>query len=439
MRLLLVDSSTTALETCAMKIGDLDSSVLSALEIDIRIATEKDFLEKLPNADLLIFGPEMEARSAARAREAKELAPEIPILVFLTDGTYRRGEFKAEKDGDVRKVFPLNAPPAEIEHELFNIHDETVSAGEAEEPESSKPRNRIVKFTPEITQQIKSRLKSDIDSNSVFQSSFLIASRYEVIKLLGAGTMGLVYLCKHKELGGHFVAVKVLFAEFATDAIATARFRNEIHASFCVSHPNVVSVYEYLKDGDLIAYTMEYAGGGNLNERLNKAEPLPLPSILRILSEICDGLQAIHDAGVVHRDLKPENILFSHSGTAKISDLGIARMGLGPKLSDKGGVVGTIDYVSPEYMLTSEVDSRSDIYAVGVIAYEIITGQNPFKGEGVYATMTKRIKVDPEPPSALRKDCSPQLDSIVLKAMNRDPEQRYQTAAEMSNDLKKLL
>lgn len=271
------------------------------------------------------------------------------------------------------------------------------------------------------------------------QPGTVIAGRYEVVKCLGAGSMGLVYACRHRELAGLLVAVKVLFPEVAQDKTAAARFRNEIFASYGVSHPNVVRAYEYLRDGDLVAYTMEFVGGGDLAERLSNPEDLiPIPQAVEILSQMCSGVQAIHDAGIVHRDLKPENILLTKEGQVKIADFGIARTGNGPKLTEHGGVVGTIDYVSPEYMLNSQVDWRSDIYALGILGYEMLTGDSPFRGDSVYATMTKRLKTDPRPPSAIRPECPPELDAIILKAMARDPLERYQSAAEVRQDLARL-
>jgi len=268
------------------------------------------------------------------------------------------------------------------------------------------------------------------------QPGTVIAGRYEVVKCLGAGSMGLVYACRHRDLQGHLVAIKVLFPEVAQDKVAAARFRNEIFASYGVSHQNVVRAYDYIRDGDLVGYTMEYVGGGDLADRIsNPDDKVSIEDILDILSQMCLGVQAIHDAGIVHRDLKPENILLSKDGQVKIADFGIARTGHGPKLTEHGGVVGTIDYVSPEYMLNSHVDWRSDIYAIGILAYEMIAGESPFRGDSVYATMTKRLKSDPAPPSGSREDCPPELDRIILKAMARDPETRYQSTLEMYRDL----
>lgn len=277
------------------------------------------------------------------------------------------------------------------------------------------------------------------ESTITLQPGTVIAGRYEVVKCLGAGSMGMVYACRHRELGGHVVAVKVLYPEVARDRVAAQRFKNEIFASYGVSHPHVVRAYEYLRDGDLIAYTMEFVGGGDLAGKVSDApNGLPIVEIVRLLLEMCAGVQAIHDAGIVHRDLKPENILLTPEGSVRIADFGIARTGYGPKLTETGGVVGTLDYVSPEYLVNSQIDFRSDIYALGVLAYEMVTGDLPFMEDTVYSTMTRRLKEDPVPARVVRADCPQILSDIVQRAMVRDPEQRFQTASEIFDELEKL-
>ena len=270
------------------------------------------------------------------------------------------------------------------------------------------------------------------------QPGTIVNGRYEVVKCLGTGSMGMVYACRHRELAGHIVAMKVLFSEVARDEVAAARFRNEIVASYGVSHPHVVRAYEYFRDGDLIAFTMEYIGGGDLADKISVEDKIPIPETIRMLQQMCSGVQAIHDAGIIHRDLKPENILITAQGDIKITDFGIARTGTGPKLTEHGGVVGTIDYVSPEYLEQGQVDQRSDIYALGVLAYEMLTQESPFKGKSVIETMTMRLRSDAEPPHHLRPECPIALSNIVLKAMARDPETRYQAAREILDDLNAL-
>ncbi len=269
------------------------------------------------------------------------------------------------------------------------------------------------------------------------QPGTVIGGKYEVVKCLGAGSMGMVYACRHRELQGQMVAAKVLFQEVATDKVAAARFKNEVLASYGVSHPNVVRAYEYITDGDLVAYTMEFVGGGDLADRMSRSQLMSIAEFIKLLGQMTAGVQAIHDAGIVHRDLKPENILLTNEGNVKIADFGIARNRNGPKLTEHGGVVGTIEYVAPEYMLRSQVDWRSDIYALGILAFEMLTGEAPFKGDSPYESISKRLQVDADPPSKIRKDCPPEIDAIVLKALQRDPETRYQSAMEIFSDLQR--
>ncbi len=270
------------------------------------------------------------------------------------------------------------------------------------------------------------------------QPGTVVNDRYEVVKCLGAGSMGMVYACRHRELAGHLVAMKVLFGEVAKDPTAAARFRNEIVASYGVNHPNVVRAYEYFRDGDIIAFTMEYVSGGDLADKISLDDLMPIKEVIRMLAQMTSGVQAIHNAGIVHRDLKPENILLTSSGDVKITDFGIARTKTGPRLTEHGGVVGTIDYVSPEYLERGQVDHRSDIYALGIMAYEMITAETPFRGKSVIETMTMRLKTDPAEPHTLRPECPIELSRIVMKALTRNPDKRYQATSEMLTDLQAI-
>ncbi len=271
----------------------------------------------------------------------------------------------------------------------------------------------------------------------------VIASRYEVVKCLGTGSMGMVYACRKRgapEMA--MVAVKVLFRDLAHgDKVQAARFRKEIFAAFGVDHPNVVKAWEYIRDGDIIAYSMELITGGDLATKLGKNSLLfSIPQCVKLLTQMCAGVQAIHDAGIVHRDLKPENILLTEGGDIKIADFGIARIEVGSprNLTENRGVVGTIDYVAPEYLMSSQIDARADIYAVGVLGYEMITGESPFRGDTVYDTLWKRVECSAPTPSEKRPECSSALDAIIKKALAIKPEDRFQTARDMHDELQAL-
>ena len=270
------------------------------------------------------------------------------------------------------------------------------------------------------------------------QVGSIVANKYEVIRSLGAGSMGMVYACTHKEIPDHIVALKVLFNEIANDSVLSARFKNEIYASYGISHPNVVKAYEFVEEEDFIAFSMEFVDGGDLADLLEKNRHLTYKEIFKIFAQIISGLEAIHEAGLVHRDLKPENILLTSESDVKIADFGIVRNLTGPRLTDHGGVIGTIEYVSPEYLANNQVDRRSDIFSFGVLAYEMISLHSPFDGETLIEVMQKKLKQDPESLLTYREDCPAELEKIVFKCLEKDPEKRYQNANLILEDLKSL-
>ena len=234
------------------------------------------------------------------------------------------------------------------------------------------------------------------------------------------------------------IAMKTLSS--ATDLenldLIEARFRNEVMATYSVTHPNVVRTYDYIRKDDLIAFTMEYVVGGDLGDLLARNEEIPAHQIIHILYEICQGVSAIHEAGIIHRDLKPENILIGADGQIKISDFGTAR--LGATLSKKGGISGTVAYLSPEYLRDGQLDFRSDIYALGVVAYEMVTGTIPLQGDSLMETLNKRLNQPPEPPNYYNPNCPDSLNTLILKALETDPTLRYQTIEAMLNDLERM-
>lgn len=278
-----------------------------------------------------------------------------------------------------------------------------------------------------------------LDQSLDLKSGTVLQGKYEIIKCLGAGSMGMVYAVKHLELQGRVLAMKVLFSDVAKDEVQFARFRNEIVASYEVNHPNVVRAYDFFREGDLVAYTMEYISGGDLADKLGEDELLPIDQTIEVLEQMVSGLEAIHKAGIIHRDIKPENILIAEDGSIKITDFGIAKNLKGPRLTDHGGIVGTFAYVAPEYLESGSVDVRSDIYSVGVLAYEMITGTAPYSGKNVIDEMHLKLTTDPAPPINLRKECPEQLSRIVMKALSRNPIDRQQSAKDFRISLSKLL
>ncbi len=266
----------------------------------------------------------------------------------------------------------------------------------------------------------------------------IVGSRCRIIKCLGVGSMGVVYSCDHRDSAHQLLALKVLFPSIVEDPVSIARFRNEIVAAFAVKHPNIVRAYEYFREGEIFAYTMDYISGGDLRKLIHGDRDLSLTEIIRVLSELGSGVQAIHDANIVHRDLKPENILLTPNQSLRITDFGIAKRDHWREITASGGVLGTLDYVSPEYFESGTVNQQSDIFAMGVIAYELITGTTPFvtiRGKSLIEMISARVAYNPPPPSQIRPDCPEALDRIVLKAMSRNPLERYHSAGAFTKDV----
>ncbi len=263
----------------------------------------------------------------------------------------------------------------------------------------------------------------------------IVGGSYIIFECLGSRADSAVYKCRHKDLAGPFLAMKILHPSLMSNEEAAARFHQEVVASYNVTHPNVVRTHEFISDDTTIAYTMEFMEYGTLKDRLEQDDPLDIEDTVIVATQICEGLQAIHNAGLIHRNIKPGNIFFSADGTVKIADFGIARSSSGPRLTSHGQVLGTVGYASPEYLETGEVDRRSDIYAFGMILYEMITDRYPFSTANPLESLKQRLTSDPVSPSEIRAECPLELSNVVLKALSRSPSQRYQSVGEMLEDI----
>jgi len=269
------------------------------------------------------------------------------------------------------------------------------------------------------------------------EAGSIFGKRYEIIKYLGAGATGSVYLACDREHRSFQVALKVLYPGVLSSPHSLARFRQEIIASYSINHINIVRAYEYFDEATLQAYAMEYVDGGDLLSRMVK-ERIDQETATNILAQISAGLAAIHEKGIVHRDLKPANILLSSDSTIKISDFGVARLTGSATLTNNGSTVGTPKYLAPEYIQTGECDHRGDLYALGVIGYEMIAGVSPFKADTPISIMVERFKQQQAPLLQLVPNCNPELVRIIEKSMAFDVNSRYQSASELYQDLLRL-
>jgi serine/threonine protein kinase len=270
-----------------------------------------------------------------------------------------------------------------------------------------------------------------------------IDERYRVEALLGEGGMGLVYRVTHTRLNKP-LAIKVLRRENTRDEEVLARFRREAESASAIGNQHIVDINDFgvLPDGSTY-FVMECLEGMDLIEAMDLAQRMPEDRALYIASQICQALNAAHDAGIVHRDLKPENVFLTsregRSDFVKILDFGIAKVANGPKrLTRKGEVLGTPHYMSPEQCEGEDVDHRTDIYAMGVLLYEMLTGHVPHDADTMMGILTKHLYEDPIPPKIRVPQVSGELEQVIMRCLEKNPDHRYQTMREVELDLARI-
>jgi len=263
----------------------------------------------------------------------------------------------------------------------------------------------------------------------------VIANRYEVQKPIGRGGMGMVYRA-HDRMLDETVAIKILRPDFAADPRMAERFKSEIKLARKVRHRNVCAIHDYGEDQGLLFISMELVEGVDLKQMLRRGGGLPTEKAYNVAIQVAEGLQAVHDAGIVHRDLKAPNIMLDEQGAARLMDFGVAKRVGEATLTATGQVVGTPDYMSPEQAQGKRVDFRSDVYALGVLVYEIFTGHVPFHGQTPISTILKHIHdpppLDGPPAAGIPLEARP----VLRRALAKDPPDRFQSAGEFAEALR---
>lgn len=264
--------------------------------------------------------------------------------------------------------------------------------------------------------------------------------RYQITSPIASGGMAEVFLARD-ELLGREVALKVLHPEFARDSAFIERFRREARAAASLNDPRIVSVFDWGSDDGTYYIVMEYVQGRSLREVIQTEGPLSPQRAAEIAADVCAALHLAHQQGIVHRDIKPANITISPTGQTKVMDFGIARQSQdsGQTVTQTGTVIGTAAYLSPEQAQGLPVDARSDVYSTGIVLYEMLTGDVPFKADTSVAVAYKHVKEDPIPPRRLNREVPSGLDAVAMKALAKNPDNRYETAEEMRADLTRVL
>ncbi|MBN1223294.1 MAG: protein kinase [Candidatus Aminicenantes bacterium] len=265
----------------------------------------------------------------------------------------------------------------------------------------------------------------------------IFAKRYQVIEELGQGGMGKVYRVMDRELNEE-VALKLIRPEIATSARTLDRFRNELRHARKISHKNVGRMYELMEYEGTYFITMEYIPGQDLKSLIKQTGKQTLDTTVSIAKEICEGLSEAHRMGIIHRDLKPSNIMIDKQGDAKIMDFGIARSLESKGITGAGMMIGTPEYMSPEQVEGEEADQRSDIYSLGVIIYEMVTGRVPFEGDTPLSVAYKHKNTIPQNPNEIIKQIPDDLSLLIMKCLEKEKEKRYQHAEEVRSELENI-
>jgi eukaryotic-like serine/threonine-protein kinase len=268
----------------------------------------------------------------------------------------------------------------------------------------------------------------------VLASGHLLAQRYEIVSLLGEGGMGAVYKAKDVELN-RLVALKVIRPDLARNRAILDRFKQELILATQVTDRNVVRIYDLGEAEGIKFITMEYVEGEDLAHILHQRTKLPPHEAVVVIEQVCRALAAAHNVGVIHRDLKPQNIMWEKTGRILVMDFGLAKTLEGDRMTQTGAMVGTMEYMSPEQALAQNLDQRSDIFSLGLIFYELLTGQTPFRADSALASLIKRTQERVVPVSEFDSSVPAALSQIVSRCLERDVALRYQSAAELLADL----
>lgn len=259
-------------------------------------------------------------------------------------------------------------------------------------------------------------------------------NRYEIKRRLGSGGMADVYLAQDTHLGRE-VAIKVLHKQYSNDEEFVARFRQEAQSAAGLSHPHIVSIYDRGEAGGNYYIAMEYLRGKSLKDIIAENKRLSPSQSIEIAEQILQALQFAHEHDVIHRDIKPHNIVINGRNQVKVTDFGIARAGTSSRMTETGSIIGTAQYLSPEQAKGKAVEQSSDLYSLGIVLYEMLTGTVPFEGENPVAIALKHLSDDPVPPQTLAPDIPDNLNMVVMKALTKNPASRYGSAEEFLADL----
>jgi HAMP domain-containing protein/tRNA A-37 threonylcarbamoyl transferase component Bud32 len=411
----------------------LSSGVIVGAVVAVRsMSTELAAFREIEKTLLIVGGLGLLLAFVISFFLARAITGPIEVMVEATESV-RDGNYAAnlpvEKKDEIgilarsfRRMIGELEEKAELEKQIASLTMAGLGGGQATEAQ----KTQAIGGSPAET------------AGGLPQIGELFAGRYSIEQELGAGGMGIVFRA-HDRVLDDTVAIKALKSDaLAQDATLLDRFKQEIRLARKITHRNVLRTHDFGEHLGLRYLSMEYVRGITLKHLLRQSGKLPTPAALRIARQICSGLSAAHGAGVVHRDIKPQNILIEPTGGLKIMDFGIARLSRDKGITATGMVVGTPDYMSPEQAKGSALDHRSDIYSTGVVFYELFTGTLPYEGDSALGVVLKHIQENPPPPESKNADIDPRISRIILKAMEKNPDNRFQSVQELYRDLSEV-
>jgi len=352
-------------------------------------------------------------------------------LFIASDGSdVLLGEAKEKKEAAAKSESKIIAEPVAEDKPLPSMDLSPVPAVSSLIQESEHPDVLADSVPTSFTETLVAPSKN-LDAGSVF------AGRYLILEELGKGGMGSVYKAFDKEVGEK-IALKTIKPEIAADEKVIQRFRNELKIARKISHKNVCRMFDLGREDDTYYIAMEYVSGEDLKSSVRRMGPLSTGKVLGFATEICEGLAEAHRLGIVHRDLKPQNIMIDRDGIAQIMDFGIARSRELKGMTENGSTIGTPEYMSPEQVEGEDIDQRSDIYSMGVILYEMVTGRTPFEGKTPMSIAMKHVTEKPKEPIGLNMQISEDLSRVIMKCMEKDKARRYQSALDLLYALKEI-
>ncbi len=351
---------------------------------------------------------------------------------------FRPDEFETTIDGATvgPAVSDSNVPPSRPS----DSDQLTIGIAPSSQP-SSSDQMMTVGFGPDSPTLITGAprhppapINVNVDGQSLFAPGAVLGQRYEILQVLGRGGMGAVYKARDREVA-RVVALKVIRPELAGNSAMLERFKQELVLSHQVTHKNVVRIYD-LGEADGVKFiTMEYIEGSDLRSISLEKKRFEPAEAVEIMQQVCRALEAVHAVGVIHRDLKPQNIMRDDNGRVVVMDFGLARLIESNGMTQTGALVGTMEYMSPEQALGGQLDQRSDLFTLGLIFYELLTGKMPFHADSALASLIRRTQERAIPVTQHDRTIPASLANVVSKCMERDPKQRYQNCTELLHDL----